>query len=72
MSRRSFLENPLSAPPALHTKLPADTTMKLAVALFLAIVAPTAAFVPSTSCRGAITASRTCSTTALVSAWSYE
>lgn len=42
-------------------------TMKLAVALFLAFVAPTEAFVPSNSCRGAITASRTRSTNALVS-----
>eukprot|EP00752_Nemacystus_decipiens_P004211 g3848.t1 len=40
--------------------------MKLAVGLLLVFVAPTASFVPSTSCRGAITASRTRSTTAVV------
>lgn len=41
--------------------------MKLAVALFLAFVAPTAAFVPSISCRGVVTASRTRYINALVS-----
>jgi len=50
----------------LRTRQLADT-MKIAVVFFLAIVAPTAAFVSYASYRGAITTSRTFSTDALVS-----
>ena len=73
--RRYLRRTPSSTPHRLHSYHPSTlssttqpkNTMKFTIAVFVAFVAMASAFVPSTSCRGVISASRARSTTPLVS-----